>query len=165
MACSPRGPARFTGYRGPAAFALVGVVPKWRASDAVGRGGRDVRSDRDRGAQVRDGVRKWQIVAGQLPCGAGVGHQQVAAQERIETASAATWRGPSWRHQQVAAQERIETQRILPMRGPIGVTNKDEARVAIFEWLVWYNRERLHSSIGYQPPEEYEDQLLNSQAA
>ncbi len=42
---------------------------------------------------------------------------------------------------------------------------KDEARVAIFEWLVWYNRERLHSSIGYQPPEEYEDDLLSSQAA
>jgi transposase InsO family protein len=30
---------------------------------------------------------------------------------------------------------------------------------------VWYNRERLHSSIGYQPPEEYEDDLLSSQAA
>jgi transposase InsO family protein len=42
---------------------------------------------------------------------------------------------------------------------------KEEARVAVFEWLVWYNRERLHSSIGYQPPEEYEDRLLSSQAA
>jgi transposase InsO family protein len=40
-------------------------------------------------------------------------------------------------------------------------TTKDEARVAIFEWLVWYNRERLHSSIGYLPPEEYEDQVLS----
>jgi transposase InsO family protein len=42
---------------------------------------------------------------------------------------------------------------------------KEEARIAVFEWLVWYNRERLHSSIGYQPPEEYEDRLLSSQAA
>jgi len=42
---------------------------------------------------------------------------------------------------------------------------REEARVAVFEWLVWYNRERLHSSIGYLPPEEYEDQLLSSQAA
>lgn len=42
---------------------------------------------------------------------------------------------------------------------------KEEARIAVFEWLVWYNRERLHSSIGYQPPEEYEDLLLTSQAA
>lgn len=44
-------------------------------------------------------------------------------------------------------------------------TTKHEARVSVFEWLVWYNRERLHSSIGYLPPEEYEDQLLNNQAA
>jgi putative transposase len=42
---------------------------------------------------------------------------------------------------------------------------KEEARIAVFEWLVWYNGERLHSSIGYQPPEEYEDQLLSSLAA
>ena len=44
-------------------------------------------------------------------------------------------------------------------------STKEEARVALFEWLVWYNRERLHSSIGYQPPEEYEEQLLSNLAA
>jgi transposase InsO family protein len=44
-------------------------------------------------------------------------------------------------------------------------STKEEARVAVFEWLVWYNRERLHSSIGYQPPEEYEEQLLSNLAA
>ena len=42
---------------------------------------------------------------------------------------------------------------------------KTEARVAVFEWLVWYNRERLHSSIGYCPPEEYEQDLLRGAAA
>jgi len=42
---------------------------------------------------------------------------------------------------------------------------KHEARIAIFEWLVWYNRERLHSSIGYCPPEEYEHRLLVESAA
>jgi transposase InsO family protein len=42
---------------------------------------------------------------------------------------------------------------------------KQEARTAIFEWLVWYNRERLHSSIGYRPPEEYEHYLLAEAAA
>ena len=36
-------------------------------------------------------------------------------------------------------------------------STKQEARTAIFEWIVWYNRERLHSSIGYQPPEEFEE--------
>ena len=34
-----------------------------------------------------------------------------------------------------------------------------EAWNAIFTWLNWYNRTRLHSSIGYCPPAEYEQQL------
>ena len=42
---------------------------------------------------------------------------------------------------------------------------RNEARIAIFDYLVWYNRERLHSSIGYLPPEEYEEQLLQPEAA
>lgn len=42
---------------------------------------------------------------------------------------------------------------------------KAEARTALFEWIVWYNRERLHSSIGYRPPEEYDQLLLLEQAA
>jgi putative transposase len=42
---------------------------------------------------------------------------------------------------------------------------KAQARVAVSEWLVWYNRERLHSSIGYRPPEEYEHYLLTEAAA
>jgi len=33
---------------------------------------------------------------------------------------------------------------------------RDEARLAIFEWINWYNTERLHSSLGYMPPEEFE---------
>jgi len=44
-------------------------------------------------------------------------------------------------------------------------STKEEARTAVFEWLVWYNRERLHSSIGYRPPEEYEEHLLTNRAA
>ena len=36
-------------------------------------------------------------------------------------------------------------------------STKQEARTAIFEWIAWYNRERLHSSIGYKPPEEFEE--------
>ncbi len=35
-----------------------------------------------------------------------------------------------------------------------------EARRAVFDYLeVWYNRERLHSSLGYRSPAEYEAQL------
>ena len=34
---------------------------------------------------------------------------------------------------------------------------REEAKKAIFEYIeVWYNRERLHSSIGYKAPAEYE---------
>lgn len=34
---------------------------------------------------------------------------------------------------------------------------RDEARQAIFEYIeIFYNRQRLHSSIGYMPPAEYE---------
>ena len=39
---------------------------------------------------------------------------------------------------------------------------KQEARVAVFEWIIWYNNERLHSSIGYASPVEFEE-LRDSQ--
>lgn len=40
---------------------------------------------------------------------------------------------------------------------------KEEARAAIFEFIeVWYNRQRIHSSIDYMTPEEYEQQLLSA---
>ncbi len=44
-------------------------------------------------------------------------------------------------------------------------STKQEARTAIFEWIMWYNRERLHSSIGYAPPEEYEELRGQAEAA
>ncbi|MGH9070839.1 MAG: IS3 family transposase [Acidimicrobiales bacterium] len=44
-------------------------------------------------------------------------------------------------------------------------TTKQEARVAIFHWIMWYNRKRLHSSIGYRPPEEFEGLQQRPEAA
>jgi transposase InsO family protein len=42
---------------------------------------------------------------------------------------------------------------------------KEEARLAIFEWIMWYNIERLHSSLDYMSPREYEETWHNQQAA
>jgi transposase InsO family protein len=42
---------------------------------------------------------------------------------------------------------------------------KAEARLAIFEWINWYNTERLHSSLGYQSPQEFEQAWQDQEAA
>jgi putative transposase len=44
-------------------------------------------------------------------------------------------------------------------------STKDEARMAVFEWLDWYNNERLHSSIDYMSPMESEESRDNQEAA
>jgi hypothetical protein len=40
-----------------------------------------------------------------------------------------------------------------------------EARTAIFAWIAWYNRFRLHSTNGYLPPVEWEQQHATHQPA
>jgi transposase InsO family protein len=44
-------------------------------------------------------------------------------------------------------------------------STREEARLAIFEWIMWYNVERLHSSLDYMSPREYEQNWHNQQAA
>ena len=40
---------------------------------------------------------------------------------------------------------------------------RKEAMQAIFEWIeIWYNRQRLHSSLGYMSPKQYEKLALAS---
>jgi putative transposase len=42
---------------------------------------------------------------------------------------------------------------------------RDEAKAAIFEYIeVWYNRQRIHSSLDYKTPVEYETELINNAA-
>jgi putative transposase len=44
-------------------------------------------------------------------------------------------------------------------------STKQEARLAVFEWITWYNNERLHSSLDYMSPREFEEFWHNQQAA
>jgi len=44
-------------------------------------------------------------------------------------------------------------------------STKEEARRAVFEWLIWYNSKRLHSSISYMSPMEFEESLIDKEAA
>lgn len=43
--------------------------------------------------------------------------------------------------------------------------SKQEARLAIFEWITWYNNERLHSSLDYMSPREFEEFWHDQEAA
>jgi transposase InsO family protein len=42
---------------------------------------------------------------------------------------------------------------------------KEKARLAVFEWITWYNNERLHSSLDYMSPREFEESWHNQEAA
>ena len=44
-------------------------------------------------------------------------------------------------------------------------TTQHEGRLAVFEWITWYNNERLHSSLDYMSPREFEESWHNQQAA
>src|SRR5436190_13691863 len=41
-------------------------------------------------------------------------------------------------------------------------TTRADARRAIFGWMNWYNRTRLHSTLGYHAPIEWEDRYRGS---
>ncbi|MFC9640985.1 IS3 family transposase [Streptomyces mirabilis] len=50
---------------------------------------------------------------------------------------------------------------LIEMQGPW--TSFDQVERAIFQWVTWYNEERLHSALDYVPPAEYERDFWRSQ--
>ena len=50
---------------------------------------------------------------------------------------------------------------LIEMQGPW--TGFDQVERAIFQWITWYNEERLHSALDYVPPAEYEQAFWRSQ--
>jgi hypothetical protein len=50
---------------------------------------------------------------------------------------------------------------LIEMQGPW--TGFDHVERAIFQWVTWYNEERLHSALDYVPPAEYERDFWRSQ--
>ncbi|MFE0704330.1 IS3 family transposase [Streptomyces sp. NPDC058872] len=50
---------------------------------------------------------------------------------------------------------------LIEMQGPW--KDVDQVERAIFQWITWYNEERLHSALDYVPPAEYEEAFWRSQ--
>ncbi|MER5686212.1 integrase core domain-containing protein, partial [Streptomyces sp. NPDC002205] len=50
---------------------------------------------------------------------------------------------------------------LIEMQGPW--VDVDQIERAIFQWITWYNEERLHSALDYVPPAEYEHDFWRSQ--
>ncbi|MEU2744018.1 integrase core domain-containing protein [Streptomyces sp. NPDC007095] len=50
---------------------------------------------------------------------------------------------------------------LIEMQGPW--KNPAQVERAIFQWVTWYNEERLHSALDYVPPAEYERDFWQSQ--
>ncbi len=49
---------------------------------------------------------------------------------------------------------------LIEMQGPW--KDVGQAERAIFQWITWYNEERLHSALDYVPPAEYEEAFWRS---
>jgi transposase InsO family protein len=49
---------------------------------------------------------------------------------------------------------------LIEMQGPW--RDFEQVERAIFQWVTWYNEERLHSALDYVPPAEYERDFRRS---
>jgi putative transposase len=64
-------------------------------------------------------------------------------------------KGDSYDNAAAEALNSLYKKELIERDGPWSGTA--DVMLATLEWVAWYNRERLHSSCGYVPPEEFEE--------
>jgi putative transposase len=88
----------------------------------------------------------------------GVQYTSVRYAERLGEISAvrsAGRKGDSYDNAAAEALNSLYKKELIEREGPWSGTA--DVMLATLEWVAWYNRERLHSSCGYMPPEEFEE--------
>jgi putative transposase len=64
-------------------------------------------------------------------------------------------KGDSYDNAAAEALNSLYKKELIEREGPWSGTA--DVMLATLEWVAWYSRERLHSSCGYMPPEEFEE--------
>jgi putative transposase len=94
----------------------------------------------------------------------GVQYTSIRYAERLEKIRAARSVGSKGDSYDNAAAESLNSlykKELIEPDGPWkGVS---DVTLATLEWVSWYNKERLHSTCGYMPPEEFEKQYYARQ--
>jgi putative transposase len=88
----------------------------------------------------------------------GVQYTSVRYAERLGEISAVRSvgrKGDSYDNAAAEALNSLYKKELIEREGPWSGTA--DVMLATLEWVAWYNRERLHSSCGYMPPEEFEE--------
>jgi putative transposase len=94
----------------------------------------------------------------------GVQYTSIRYAERLGEVSAVRSvgsKGDSYDNAAAEALNSLYKKELIERDGPwAGVP---DVMLATLEWVAWYNRERLHSSCGYVPPEEFEERYYARQ--
>jgi len=96
----------------------------------------------------------------------GVQYTSIRYTERLEEVKAVRSVGSKGDSYDNAAAESVKSlykKELIDSKGPWeGVS---DVTLATLEWVSWYNKERLHSTCGYLPPEEFEGNYYTRQVA
>jgi len=94
----------------------------------------------------------------------GVQYTSIRYAERLGEISAVRSvgsKGDSYDNAAAEALNSLYKKELIERDGPwAGVP---DVMLATLDWVAWYNRERLHSSCGYVPPEEFEENYYSRQ--